>query len=284
MLKANLFAVLFVTVSAFAADPWQSVDAILGQPGKSLAGDVHRYSWPRRDLQVTVGKVRVQPGLALGSWAAFSSGMVMGDLVLRPAEVQDVVRDLQRGGFEIAAIHNHLLGESPMVAYVHYAGHGDPAELARTLHDALAATATPLKPDAPATPTKDDEAAFAIVSDVLQRKGTINGRVLQFSVPRAETITEGSMTIPPAMGVATALNFQQSGGDVATTGDFVLTADEVNPVIRELQSHGISVTATHSHMLRESPRLFFLHFWGVGPPRVVADGIKAALAKVNIAR
>jgi len=158
------------------------------------------------------------------------------------------------------------------------------AALARTLHDALAATATPLKPAAPAVATKDDEAAFAIVSELLQRKGTINGRVLQFSVPRAETIAEGGMKISPAMGVATAVNFQRSGRDVATTGDFVLIADEVNPVIRELESHGIRVTAAHSHMLRESPRLFFLHFWGVGPPRAVADGIKAALARVNVAR
>jgi len=284
MLKANAFAVLFITVSAFAAEPWQTVDAILGQTGKVVAGDVHRYGWPRRDLDVRVGKIRVEPALALGSWAAFSSSMVMGDLVLRPSEVEAVVRSLQNGKFEISAIHNHLLGESPMIAYVHYAGHGDPAALARTLHDALATSATPMTSASPATPTKEDDAAFAIVSEVLQRKGNMAGRVLQFGIPRAEPITEGGMTIPPTMGVATAVNFQRAGKDVATTGDFVLTADEVNRVMWELESHGIKVTAVHSHMLRESPRLFFMHFWGVGAPRAIAQGIQAALTHVAVAK
>ncbi len=284
MLKAILAIAFSVAVSAFAADLWQTVDATLQQQGKVAAGDVHRYGWPRRDLKVTIGKVRVEPALGLGSWAAFSSDMVMGDLVLLPAEVERVVGALQTGGFEIGAIHNHLSGESPTIAYVHYAGHGDPPRLARTLRDALVTTATPMKPAAPATTSSVDDAAFKIISEVLQRKGTPNGRVLQFSIPRAAAITENGMTVPPSMGVATAVNFQTAGDDVATTGDFVLVADEVNPVVRELQSHGIRATALHSHMLRESPRLFFLHFWGVGKPRSVAEGIQAALTKVDVAR
>lgn len=285
MLKANILAALLFACSAFAADPWQSVDTILGQTGKAVAGDVHRYGWPRRDLEVRIGNVRIEPALALGSWAAFSSNMVMGDLVLRPAEVEPVVRGLQAGGFEISAIHNHLLGESPMVAYVHYAGHGEAAALARTLHDALASTATPMTAAAAvATPTKADDEAFAAVSEVLQRKGTMAGRVLQFGIPRAEAITDGGMAIPPTMGVATAVNFQRVGPDVATTGDFVLIADEVNPVMRELELHGIRVTAVHSHMLRDTPRLFFMHFWGVGAPRAIAEGIRAALSRVNVAK
>jgi uncharacterized protein DUF1259 len=284
MLKANVLALLLLAVSASAADPWPSVDKILGQTGKVVAADVHRYGWPRRDLDVRVGAVHVAPALALGSWAAFGSEMVMGDLVLRPTEVETVVKQLQEGGFEISAIHNHLLGESPMIAYVHYAGHGDPETLARTLHDALTKTATPMTAAPPATPTKEDDAAFATVSEVLQRKGNMAGRVLQFGIPRAEAITDGGMTIPPSMGVATAVNFQRDGSNVATTGDFVLIADEVNPVMRELEAHGIRVTAVHSHMLRESPRLFFMHFWGVGSPRAIAEGIRAALTHVNVAK
>jgi hypothetical protein len=284
MLKANIATALFLAVSAFAADPWQSVDAILQQQGKSVPGNVHRYAWPRRDLKVVVGAVHVEPSLALGSWAAFSSDMVMGDLVLLPAEVERVVRALQAGGFEIAAIHNHLLGESPAVAYLHYAGHGDPAVVARTLRDALITTATPIKPSPPPATTAEDSAVFSVVSEVLKRAGTITGHVMQLGIPRAESIADGGMTIPPTMGVATAVNFQRAGDGVATTGDFVLIADEVNPVVGELEAHGIRVTAVHSHMLRESPRLFFLHFWGVGQPGAIAEGINAALAKVNIAR
>ena len=268
-------AILFV-LSAYAGD----IDSILGQKGK-VAGDVHRYGWPRSDLHVTVQGVRVQPALALGSWAAFGSGMVMGDLVLKPSEVDGVIRELQSGGFEISAIHNHLSGESPAVVYLHYAGRGEEAPLAQTLKSALAKTSTPLTVGPPHPAAASDAAAFAAISDVLQRKGNVNGRVLQFSIPRAETITDGAMTIPPSMGVATAVNFQSAGENVATSGDFVLIADEVNPVIHELEAKGIRVTALHSHMLRETPRLFFMHFWGFGPARSVAEGIRNALAKVN---
>jgi hypothetical protein len=243
-------------------------------------GDVQRFGWPRTDLHVTVGKVSVETVLALGSWAAFSGGMVMGDLVLKPAELDPVIRELETGGFEISAIHNHLTGESPQVVYVHYSGHGDAEKLAATLESALRKTSTPAPAAQPAPPLQSK--SFDTVGEVMQRKGTVNGSVLQFSVPRAEAIAEDGMAIPPAMGVATAINVQQAGDRVATTGDFVLIASEVNPVIRELQARGIAVTALHSHMLRETPRLFFLHFWGVGEPRTIAEGLRNALAKMNV--
>jgi len=284
MLKANLAIAFLFAVSASAADPWQSVDGILKQQGKVVAGNVHRYGFPRRDLKVTIGRIRIEPALALGSWAAFSSDMVMGDLVLLPKEVEPVVRTLQYGGIDISAIHNHLLDESPPIAYVHYSGHGDPSALAQTLAKALATTRTPMTPAAPAKADKNDEAAFATISTVLQRQGSVNGRVLQFSIPRAEAITDDTVAIPPTMGVATAVNFQRDGDNVATSGDFVLIASEVNPVVRDLEAHGIRVTAIHSHMLRESPRLFFLHFWGSGAPKEIADAIRLALAKTNVAR
>lgn len=285
MLKAILATALLLAVSASAADPWQSVDATLRQTGKTVAGNVHRYGFPRRDLKVTLSRVRVEPALALGSWAAFSADMVMGGLVLLPKEVEPVVRTLQYGGIEITAIHNHLLDESPSIAYVHYQGHGDPAALAKTLQKALATTGTPMTPADPPTPDKKDEAAFAIVSGALQRQGATNGRVLQFSIPRLEAIADdGVVPIPPTMGVATAVNFQRAGDKVATSGDFVLIAAEVNPVIKDLEAHGIRVTAVHSHMLRETPRLFFLHFWGLGAPKEIADGLRSALAKTNVAK
>ena len=278
-------AVLLLAVTGFAADPWQSVDATLKKTGKTVAGNVHRYGFPRRDLKVTLSRVRIEPPLALGSWAGFSADMVMGDLVLLPKEVEPVLRTLQYGGIEITAIHNHLLDESPPIAYVHYEGHGDPAALAKTLQKALATTATPMTAAEPPKPDAKDEAAFAIVSGVLQRQGTNNGRVLQFGIPRAEAITEeGIVPIPPTMGVATAVNFQRAGDKIATSGDFVLLAAEVNPVIKDLEAHGIRVTAVHSHMLRESPRLFFLHFWGLGAPKEIADGIRAALARTNVTK
>jgi hypothetical protein len=283
--------------SAQPADPlWTRVDAALGATGKDLPGGVHRFGWPRRDLHVRMGEVAVEPALALGSWGAFvktgedGKAMAMGDLVLLESELTPVVSELEAGGIEIAAIHNHLVGESPHVIYVHFSGHGDAAALAAGLKKALARTATPLSGPALATPTvpakpSEDDPAFAKVQQVLGRKGTLAGTVLQLGVPRAERIEEHGMEIPAAMGMANALNFQRvgsQGAQVATTGDFVLIATEVNPVIRELRAQGIEVTALHSHMLAETPRLFFMHFWGVGSPEKIAGALKAALSKVNV--
>jgi len=267
---------------------WKKVDTVLGASGKDLPGGVHRFGWPRRDLHVRIGEVPVQAALGLGSWGAFvktghgDEAMAMGDLVLLESELARVVAALQAGGIEISAIHNHLVNESPHVVYVHFSGHGDAAALAATLKQALAQTATPLAAAGPPAKLQPaDERAFNTVEEVLGRKGALAGTVLQIGVPRAETIEENGMEVPASMGMATALNFARVGERVATTGDFVLIAAEVNPVIRELRSRGIEVTALHSHMLAETPRLFFMHFWGVGSPETIAGALKAALAKVN---
>ena len=265
---------------------WDAVDKVFGFAGKDLPGDVHRYGWPRSDLHVTVGGVPVQPGLALGAWAGFKKTgtgdetVAMGDLVLLEPEVEPVLGEFEAGGFEILAIHNHLIGETPHVLYVHFHGHGDPAALAKTLKAALAKTKTPPPGKAPAKPTAAQEMTFEKLQQALGHKGTMSGTVLQVGVPRAEPILEGGMEVPPSMSMNNPMNFQTVGTRIATTGDFVLVADEVNPVLRELHAHGIQVTALHSHMLRETPRLFFMHFWGVGTPEKIGEGLKAALSKV----
>jgi len=290
LLFVAAFAMLFPFSAALVASPpesgWDSVDKVFGAPGKDLPGDVRRYGWPRADLHVTVGGVPVQPGLALGAWAAFKKtgtgdeAVTMGDLVLLELEVEPVLGELEAGGFEILAIHNHLIGETPHVVYVHFHGHGEPAALARTLKAALAKTKTPPPGKAPAKPTAEQEKTFEKLQEALGRKGTMAGTVLQVGVARAETIQDGGMEVPPSMGMNNPMNFQTVDTRVATTGDFVLIADEVNPVIRELHAHGIQVTALHSHMLRENPRLFFMHFWAVGTPEKIGGGLKAALSKV----
>ncbi|HEX3531810.1 MAG TPA: DUF1259 domain-containing protein [Thermoanaerobaculia bacterium] len=275
--------------AAQTPDPvWTKVDAVFGAAGKDLPGGIHRFGWPRRDLHVRVGDVEVAPALALGSWGAFlktgddGKAMAMGDLVLLETELTPVVTALQAGGIDISAIHNHLVNESPHVVYVHFSGHGETAALAASLKKALEQTATPLTAAPPAKLEPADEKAYDAVQQALGRKGTLAGTVLQVGVPRAEKIEENGMEIPPTMGMANALNFQRIGDKVATTGDFVLLASEVNPVIRELRSHGIAVTALHSHMLAETPRLFFMHFWAVGNPETIGAGLKAALSKVNV--
>jgi uncharacterized protein DUF1259 len=289
-----ILALLCLPAAVAAQSPaagWDAVDRVFGNAGKDQPGEVRRYGWPRADLQVRVGNVPVEPTLALGSWAAFKKtgngpdAITMGDLVLLGPEVDSVARELQAGGFEILAIHNHLIDEIPRVVYLHFHGMGDAAALAKTLKAALATTKTPLVPPAgkaPAKPTPAQERTFQKIQELLGRKGAMAGTVLQFAVPRAESIQDGGMEVPPSMGMANAINFETVENRVATTGDFVLVADEVNPVIRELQAHGIRVTALHSHMLRENPRLFFLHFWGVDSAEKIAEGIKAALARIAV--
>jgi hypothetical protein len=234
--------------------------------------------------------VEIKPALALGSWAAFkrdgSGAMVMGDLVLTEDEVQPVMMKLQESGIQEAAIHNHLIGESPRVMYMHIASHGDPVQMAKAVHDALSLTKTP-GPDAPAVAQAASDLGFdqKQVEQIVGHTGKVNGGVLQIGVPRSETITDGGMTVPPSMGVATAMNFQPTGsGKAAITGDFVLLASEVNPVLKSLRQNGIAVTALHNHMLTEEPRLFFMHFWANDDAVKLAKGLRAALNNTNSAK
>lgn len=270
-----------------SANPWKPVEEQLGRGGSAQPGDVYKFSFPRSDLHVQINGVEIKPALALGGWLAFKqmgdSAMVMGDLVLTEDEVAPVMAKLQAGGIEQTALHNHVLHESPRVMYMHVSGHGNPENLAKAIHEALATTKIP-----PASPAKASELQGLDqqqIEQALGAKGKVNGGVLQFSVPRAEKITDGNMEIPPSMGTATALNFQPTGGGkAAITGDFVLSASEVNPVIRTLTENGISVTAIHSHMLNENPRLFFMHFWANDDAVKLAKGLREAVSKTNSAK
>jgi hypothetical protein len=266
---------------------WKAVEQAMGRPGQAQADGAYKFGMPRKDLSVTVEGVQVKPALALGSWAAFSSpgkqAMVMGDLVLIEDEVAPVMRKLQAGGIEITALHNHVLRESPRVMYMHIHGMGDAATMARAIHDALAETKTP-GPDSAAAPAQAQDIGIETVQieQTLGAKGKVNGGVLQFGVPRADRVTEGGMSIPNSMGLSTAINFQPTGGGkAAITGDFVLIGSEVNPVIKALTSNGIAVTAVHSHMLGEQPRLFFMHFWANEDAVKLAKGLRAALDQTN---
>ncbi|MFL5610916.1 MAG: DUF1259 domain-containing protein [Gemmatimonadaceae bacterium] len=268
-----------------AASTWTAVESAIGRKGAIQPGNVIKFSFPRSDLSVSVAGVRLKPALALGGWVAFKEegrgqAAAMGDLVLTESEVSPVMRALQAGGVEQTALHNHLLNESPHVMYMHILAHGDAAKIARTIHDALAQSATPMNPPAPASPAAAAAADLdtLAIARTLGVAGKSNGGVYQVSVPRRETIREHGMEVPPSMGVATAINFQPTGGGkAAITGDFVLRASEVNPVIRALRNNGIEVTALHSHMLTEEPRLFFMHFWANDDAAKLATGLRAAL-------
>jgi hypothetical protein len=284
LIAAGLATVLATAASAQDTD-WAKVDTTLARSA-AVTGDVHRYSFPRTDLNVTLDGVTIKPALALGGWVAFKpmhgQAMVMGDLVLLQTEIAPVMRKLVDGGMEITAIHNHVLRGSPATFYMHVGGHGDAVKLASIVGDALRQSGTPMTAPAVASPPPPVDLDTAQIDRTIGVKGQANGGVYQLSVPRRDPITEGGMQLVPSgpLGVNTAIGFQPTGdGKAAITGDFVLIGTEVNPVIKELKAAGIEITAIHSHMLTEQPRLIFMHFWANDDAIKLARGLRAAIDK-----
>jgi len=282
----------FISTAQAQEVDWQRVNEILGR-SPPASGDVHRYGFPRSDLNVTLDGVTIKPALALGGWVAFKpahgGAMVMGDLVLLESEITPVMTKLMEGGLEITAVHNHLLRANPATFYMHVGGHGDPIKMATAIRDALAASHTPLTTtnQTVGAPPNAIDLDTGQLDQIIGAKGQANGGVYGFAVPRRDPISEGGMQLAPVgpLGVATGINFQPTGGGkAAITGDFVLTGEEVNPVIAALRTNGIEVTALHSHMLDEQPRLFFMHFWANDDAIRLAKGLRAALDKTARAK
>jgi hypothetical protein len=277
-----------VSLPARAAEiDWKKVDTALGKTG-AVSGEVHRYGLPRSDLHVTLDGIAIKPALALGGWVAFTpmhgEAMVMGDLVLLDAEITPVMTRLLDNGLEITAIHNHILRASPATFYMHVGGHGDPEKMAAAIRAALSsASKTPFDPPATsAAATQPIDLDTAKIDEAMGAKGTANGGVYQFGIPRREPAREGGMQVNPALGGANAINFQPTGGGkAAITGDFLVTGNEVNPLIRALRAGDIEVTAIHSHMLDEEPRMFFIHFWANDDAVKLARNVRTALDKTE---
>jgi Domain of Unknown Function (DUF1259) len=290
-MKRNLTLLALLAVMAFpahakAADiDWKKVDAALGKTA-AVSGEVHRYGIPRSDLHVTLDGVAIKPALALGGWVAFApmhgDAMVMGDLVLLETEIAPVMTKLLDGGLDITAIHNHILRASPATFYMHVGGHGDPEKMAA----ALSASKTPFDPPATtAGPAPAIDLDTAKLDQIMGVKGTATGGVYQFGVPRRDPAMESGMQVNTPLGGANAINFQPTGnGKAAITGDFLVTGNEVNPLIRALRAGDIEVTAIHSHMLDEQPRMFFIHFWANDDALKLARNVRTALETTAIAK
>ncbi len=282
-------AMAFPTLANSADIDWKKVDTALGKTA-AVSGEVHRYGLPRSDLHVTLDGVTIKPALALGGWIAFApmhgEAMLMGDLVLLESEITPVMTKLLDGGLEITAIHNHILRASPATFYMHVGGHGDPEKMAAVIRLALSASKTPF--DQPATtagPAPAVDLDTAKLDEIMGVKGTANGGVYQFGVPRREPAMESGMQVSGPLGGANAINFQPTGnGKAAITGDFLVTGNEVNPLIRALRAGDIEVTAIHNHMLDEQPRMFFIHFWANDDAQKLAHSVRTALETTAIAK
>ncbi len=289
-MQALLFGLIFIfgaVTLARAGQQGLDQDGIAHAMGKkgAAAGDIYKVSFPRSDLQVKVGKVIIKPEFALTNWAGFiksgDSAITYGDLVLLESEINPVISKLMEKGIEVAAVHNHLIYETPRIIYVHFMGYGNEVDLAKGLKEALALTGTPLKSEA-ASPEVKSEMARQI-ENVLGYEGNMVSGVLHVNVPRNDVrVKIMGKEIPGSMGMNTPLNFQMDGQKAAINGDFLLSADEVNPVIKALRDNGIEIASLHNHMLDEEPRVFFMHFWAYGDSVSSAKGLKAALDKTNI--
>src|SRR5476651_1359251 len=290
LLISSFLMALATQANAQAID-WEKVDAAFGRKAAVVSGDVHRYGFPRTDLKVTLDGVAIRPALALGGWIAFMPAhggvMAMGDLVLLETEINPVMTKLIASGLEITAIHNHVLRGSPATFYMHVGGHGDAEKLATAIRDALGESKTPMQAPAATSPPPAIDLDTAQIDQIIGVKGQANGGVYQLAVPRRDPVTEGAMQLTPPgpLGVNTAIGFQPTGGGkAAITGDFVMIGTEVNPVIKELKAAGIEITAIHSHMLTEQPRLIFMHFWANDDAIKLAHGLRAALDKMAVGK
>lgn len=277
-------ALAIAAVSARAQMPSpetvDSVGQILQATGAISPGYV-RFGLPRSDLHVAIGELTVPTPLALGGWVGFAgtgdSSLVMGDLVLIAPELAPVLQAMDREGIDVTAVHNHLVGETPTVTYVHFHGAGAAVDLARRLDRVLLLTGTP-RP-VRATPATAPGIDTALVFSALGVRGRSNGAVAQVSpILIRGTVRLHAGVVPPSLGYASPVNVAQvAPGRFVATGDFALLAEQVGPVTHALAAHGITTTALHSHLIGESPTLYYLHFWADGPPAAVLAGLRAAL-------
>lgn len=284
LMKRIFLIILFIFVSlnqSYAQQPdWKGIEKIFNRKLSQTDG-YYKLTFPRIDLKVKIDNQEINPGLAFTSWAAFlpegKNIIVMGDLVLLESEIPLVLKAIGKNNFSVTAIHNHLLNENPKVMYMHYYTEGEPVDLANKLKNILSNTATPLATVTIIKSTKIPD--WTPVQNILGKGNA--GELLKYSFNRNETIKHNKMALPKTYGINTAIAFQKVGDKSFATGDFVLLSEEVNKVIKVLTENNITVTALHNHMLKEEPRLFYMHFWGYDKPEHLAAAIKEALEMTN---
>jgi hypothetical protein len=257
------------------------IERLTGAKGRmNTAEGVFKVSVPRNDLTVAVGGVKLTPPSGLTSWAAFTAAgagvMVMGDVVLTEDQVDPVMGVALENGLEVTALHNHFLGETPRVMFMHIGGTGPIDTLAGAVGKVFAGLNSPGAP----IPTADVDPARTqldgdAIATVLGHRGELAGGVYKVTIGR--TTGMHGHAIGSTMGVNTWAAFSGTSGQAVVDGDFAMLETELQPVIKALHRGGIHVVAIHQHMSGESPRIVFLHYWGVGPAEALARGLRAAL-------
>lgn len=262
---------------------WSQVQKVFGQKGIQQ-GNTIRINFSRTDLKEKINEIPIDSNLALGGYIAFTPmedhAMMMCTMVLLQSEVDKVMKKLIENNIEITGLHNHLCGENPKIVFLHCTGHGDAVKLAKGFKSALDTTNTPLLQK---TVYPKSDINWQNVESILGFKGQKQGKLIFFSIPRADKVYQMNAEMSLLMGVGETINMQKIENKAISIGDFVITAPEVNPVLKALTSNGLRVTSIHNHMLDENPRTFCLHYWGYDNPDKLAKGLRAALNEINIA-
>ncbi len=299
MLRSRLFVAFVGTFSLLLTLPalaqarretspqrgvWKQIDDLLGRKGNQESPGVWKYDLTRDDLHVKLNGAEIKPELALDGWLTFQNRpqktRVMGELVLTADEVNPVIAKLHEGGVHVMALHNHLIGESPEVMYLHIMSEGEPLAVARAVQSALVLTKLPQHESEQKESLQGLDVAQ--IQRIIGGEKETSGSVLELTVGRRDRITDLGAPIPPAMEVESEAKFQSTGnGQALMYGEIVLTASEVAPVLRSLEQNGIKIMAVHNHMLTEQPRIFFVHCLGQGDAIKLARAMRATLDLTN---
>jgi hypothetical protein len=274
--------------SARPVDPrWTAIRRVFGQEGEA-EGAYFRVNLPRNDLHVRIGSDTLAPGFELTSYVGFMpSGardvMAMGEVIVREDELPVALAELHRQGVRVSAVHNHLVGETPRIMYVHVVADGPAEAVASKLKSVVAKTSTPLTHATEGSASVD----WSAIDGILGKHAEAEDRVAEYVFPRRERLTVHGMAVRSTgmLETASEVVFQQLGADrMACGGELFVLPSEVAAVVRALDEHGLHVTAVHNHMVDDTPRMYWIHWYATGDATTLARGVRAALAHMNSAQ
>lgn len=261
----------------------KAIENILNMKGTEKDGE-YKVAVPQNDLKIEVDGFKIIPPMGLGSWAAFApasgGAMVMGDIVVTEDDLEPVQQEVIRQGLTITAIHNHFVRNHPNVMYMHIGGMGPEEKLAEAVKAVFAKVADVRGGNPAEAKAEEVENTLdtATIAEILGHSGEMNRGVYKVTIGRPDVdLEEHGAPVSAFMGFNTWAAWQGTQEKAAVAGDFTMLKDEVAPVIKTLVENGIEVVAVHNHMVHEEPRIFFLHYWGVGEAEKLARGLKAAL-------
>jgi hypothetical protein len=262
-----------------------TIERILGMKGKWSNGE-YKVTIPQNDLSVEVDGFKIIPAMGLSTWVAFAPApngvMLMGDLIVTETDLAPVQQEIIRQGLTTSAIHNHFVRNHPNILFMHLGGMGNTEALTQKAKAVL----DKIKQVRNGDPAKGNASTEAVpntldtkrLDEILRYKAEFSKGVYKYTIGRPDVkLMEHGVPVSTFLGFNTWAAFQGTPERAAVAGDFTMLENEVGPVLKALIGNGIEVVALHNHMVHEQPRIFFLHYWGVGNAEQLARGLRAAL-------